>query len=981
MTLDEDVLFDQGDGLGPLASLKKSIEAGWLGQVHRHLSNLPEVIDAGLLTPGAGRRSNWRAKWADRAQELMADPHYPYRVEKICWAPLRGDQGPTCGREEWLARNSSVAGSQSELAEVTDENLRFMDRPGIPKLVVVYLETPVVRGDAKKNSYTVTFVPPNSDTELKIECAVKTDLVNMFVMPLSARVPTKKRLDADRNASTLTGGVSVVMVQNWDLAIVWKQLERDPIFADAYKALRLDADRDKALWPKSRIDGGFRQGVSDGERALIVEMFDVLRQAGCAVLKCDDILGFMDKNELDKLRAAVKDTSAAPVFADFEEALRELDKVGFFRESSKQHAANEAKVEECARRLLADDHLELSANDVSMMVSDADMDDIEDLCQARSPELYLKAQMLRLALRQFDRKKFLMAMSQAGLIVFTTKCREDFSDGIPRLVTMITAPNDRMEYEAEFNEDFKIRKRVRSIHEALERGPRIPFRCERPDEPYPYTPYFEPPKLATGTNDCVFTHEERQTLIRSIIQAPNNRCTDQDDGSAFPSNSGAAIDLDEAIGEEQCELYFPLHHTEAVEILQVTWAMNVPQRLGIADTVKQNTAISTTMPPPLLTLLPDILHATQPLDQIRDYFGSSLAWYFAWMGFYTDALSFPTLVGLVVWGASLLGYTQEELPTHALYSVFISVWATIYLQLWTRQQAEQAYDWGFSTSGADAAESLGVSQEFIKKMRSQYLSDDVRQSEQALGHLKAVLKGVDLDTIRNDVVDYGLWYFPQQSRSRRQLVTGFVTFLCCVCVMSMSQILFIFEDISEDLGVNRQTVYTIKGVTAGMLIPSLKFGYHRLAKRMADWETHATASQRADSIALKEFVFGYFNSYISLLWIAFFRSDAKYVATDDMTSEELRMQQLKTELFTVMVTAQFLNLAKEVLVPWFQNKRKATKDENKHTTTGRHTPYMNLVIAEAVREMRCPRPQSNTDEYLKMVCAHHPQPHQLCKYS
>ena len=976
MPLDQDVIFARSDGLGPAAALKKTIEAGWLAQVNRHLSNLPQVIDAGLLKPGQGRRRLWQAKWEQRAKELLTqDSSYPYRVKKICWAPTRTKHGPTCDRENWFAA-TSAPGATAELPEVDDEHLRAMDKPGGLRMIVVYLEKSTVRADTEKKSYTLTFVPPNTNTTLEIECVVESDVVNMFVMPLSSRIATRERLEADKNVQTLSGGISVIMVQNWDLAIVWKQLERDPKLSEAFAALQLDDERDRDIWPKSRCKTGASQTVTDGERDLIVDLFHALRENECATLRCEDILRFMDKSQLDKARQQCKDASVAPIFAEFEQALEELDKTGFLGSKGKQHNDHVQSVEESFRKLLADDHLELSANDVAMVVTDADMEMMEDFCETQKPNMLLKAQMLKLMLRMFRRKTYLMAMAQAGLIAFTTRCHQRFSDGIPRLLTLVTAPNDRMEYEAEASESISIEKRVRSVNENIERGPRIPFRRATPNEPYPYVPYFELPVLRTGTDDCAFTHEERQTLIMSIIESENNRCSDTDDGIEFPSSCGAFIDLDEIAGEELCELYFPMHHAEAIELLQITWGMDVPARLGIADTPqrarRKGQAENQKLPPLPVGV---ILHAEQPLDQVRGYFGSHLAWYFAWMGFYTDALSVPSVVGLVVWSASKMGYSQDQLPMTAFYSIFISLWATVYLELWSRRQAVQAYEWGFSTISKKDND-LGVSVEFIKKMRRQFLSEDPAKAEKSVMQLKKVLKGVDLDTIQNDVVDYGLWYFPQQSRSRRQLVTGFVTFLCCVLVMSISQILFIFVDMSDDLGVSTQTVYTIKGITAGMLIPSLKFSYHLLAKKMADWETHPTAVARADSIAVKEFVFGYFNSYISLLWIAFFRSDDKYVATDSMTSEELRMQQLRTELFTVMFTAQFLNLAKEVIVPWVQDKKGRTGQGSIDASSLQHTPTMNVVIAESVRQMHCQRAKSNTDEYLKMVCTN-AQPHQL----
>ncbi|VDP67298.1 unnamed protein product [Schistosoma curassoni] len=39
----------------------------------------------------------------------------------------------------------------------------------------------------------------------------------------------------------------------------------------------------------------------------------------------------------------------------------------------------------------------------------------------------------------------------------------------------------------------------------------------------------------------------------------------------------------------------------------------------------------------------------QPLDEIKEYFGTKVAFYFAWLGHYTYSLIFPSVVGLAVW--------------------------------------------------------------------------------------------------------------------------------------------------------------------------------------------------------------------------------------------------------------------------------------------------------------------------------------------
>ena len=48
------------------------------------------------------------------------------------------------------------------------------------------------------------------------------------------------------------------------------------------------------------------------------------------------------------------------------------------------------------------------------------------------------------------------------------------------------------------------------------------------------------------------------------------------------------------------------------------------------------------------------LHKFQPLDAVRDYFGVKVALYFAWLGFYTNLLIFPSIVGLLCFIYGLL---------------------------------------------------------------------------------------------------------------------------------------------------------------------------------------------------------------------------------------------------------------------------------------------------------------------------------------
>ena len=57
----------------------------------------------------------------------------------------------------------------------------------------------------------------------------------------------------------------------------------------------------------------------------------------------------------------------------------------------------------------------------------------------------------------------------------------------------------------------------------------------------------------------------------------------------------------------------------------------------------------------------------QPLDAIRDYFGVKVALYFAWLGFYTNLLIVPSIVGVICFIYGLLNLSTH-IPSQEICS-------------------------------------------------------------------------------------------------------------------------------------------------------------------------------------------------------------------------------------------------------------------------------------------------------------------------
>jgi Calcium-activated chloride channel len=83
----------------------------------------------------------------------------------------------------------------------------------------------------------------------------------------------------------------------------------------------------------------------------------------------------------------------------------------------------------------------------------------------------------------------------------------------------------------------------------------------------------------------------------------------------------------------------------------------------------------------------------QPLDRIAAYFGEAIAFYFAWLQFYTIALTLPAAAGIAIFVAQM-NARSLDLPWVPLYSLGVAIWAVVLLEIWKRRNAELAQRWG-----------------------------------------------------------------------------------------------------------------------------------------------------------------------------------------------------------------------------------------------------------------------------------------------
>lgn len=284
----------------------------------------------------------------------------------------------------------------------------------------------------------------------------------------------------------------------------------------------------------------------------------------------------------------------------------------------------------------------------------------------------------------------------------------------------------------------------------------------------------------------------------------------------------------------------------------------------------------------------------QPYDAIKDYFGTEIGLYFAWLGFYTAMLVPAAIFGLIVfiYGISSAGnfapvqdlcneanerefymcpLCDKQCPywsltsncyyamvVHAfdndatvVFAIFMSIWATLFLEFWKRRQAVLAYNWHMTHF-----------EEVEEVPRPEFVATAPTWRK---------------DPITGKMVPH----IPKMTRYQRFAGAG-----SAICFMIMLVLTAVVGVVAyraavygalagnKDPAVQKRAKITTS-VTAALLnlvcINILKVVYEKVAVWLTNWENPRTHTDYKDSFTYKMYLFQFVNTYSSIFYIAFFK--------------------------------------------------------------------------------------------------------------
>jgi hypothetical protein len=414
--------------------------------------------------------------------------------------------------------------------------------------------------------------------------------------------------------------------------------------------------------------------------------------------------------------------------------------------------------------------------------------------------------------------------------------------------------------------------------------------------------------------DGLFNRNERQHLITQIIES------DKDD-------DGAELNLQGMEYDGVIDKVYPLHENSTKKKIIDNFCLNRNPFTRI------------------------------PMDDIRHYFGEEISFYFAWLAFYTKWLAYAAIFGIIT---SIFGWSLrargENYWSNAVYSVFIGVWATLFLEFWKRERNVRAFRWNM----------LDYEQE--EGHRPGFIGDE---------QIGAWSKGVFIPLRRDEV--YGISppktvrNFPIQVTRTRMTVGISLIITMCVVVGIATFAVLTFRILVEQ-SAYESYASVVGGVANAVVIMIMNKVYRYVAVKLNDWENHRTQSNYTDNLLFKIFLFQFVNSYTSLYYIAFFKRNAhlwgesKFAdscgdVNDDTPSNKYTVgcpNQLYIQLLIILGINIAVGQAQEVLIPFVMAKLKLYWLE-------RQSHRAETDIPKYEREYELNQFEGLIDEYAEMV--------------
>ncbi|KJZ79147.1 hypothetical protein HIM_01298 [Hirsutella minnesotensis 3608] len=288
------------------------------------------------------------------------------------------------------------------------------------------------------------------------------------------------------------------------------------------------------------------------------------------------------------------------------------------------------------------------------------------------------------------------------------------------------------------------------------------------------------------------------------------------------------------------------------------------------------------------------------IDDIRNKFGEKVAFYFAFLRSYSRYLIFPSALGAAAW--LLLGQFSY------FYALGCGLWSVVFFEYWKQKEIDLAVQWGVRR--------VSSIQHPRPEFKWEYEAEDV-----VTGEPKKI--------------------YPFSKRFQTQLLQIPFAFACILVlgglVVLCNSLEIFINEVYE--GPFKQYLGFLPTVLLVVFTPTFSSVLMGAASKLTDMENYETMDAYNSALIQKQFVLNFMTSYMALLFTAFvyipfgeflmpllnfWRNTAQTVMFSEKSlptrNFQVNPQRISSQMFYLTVTAQIVNFATEVIVPYLTHK-------------------------------------------------------------
>ena len=284
----------------------------------------------------------------------------------------------------------------------------------------------------------------------------------------------------------------------------------------------------------------------------------------------------------------------------------------------------------------------------------------------------------------------------------------------------------------------------------------------------------------------------------------------------------------------------------------------------------------------------------QKVNEIRNYYGELVAFYFAFLAHYQKWL-YPIAIVGTFWYIIQTSAQKIAVPGTGFIVIIALIWANLMIEHWSRVENDLLFRWG------------------LLRFRDTQLP---RPSFSGI-FIVSPVNGDLIETFESVVKYYSKIFFSVSTM-----------LLCIAAVVSIVVGLWTLQAM---WGENSSTISVLVGIVNAIQIQVMNHLYTYLAIMLNEYEGHRLEQDYYNHLVIKRIFFLFINSFNSLFYLAFFRNDNVYKKSHD--SDDKRLNDARTQLITLFLSMIAFQNFIEVLLPLLKAqvlKRIDTKRSGKY---------------------------------------------------